>query len=262
MNDDLPAFSHAGHYSGDQGVASHRHTGAEIVYISRGRCITDFSGRSLEAGEGELYVIAPEDIHTQHNHELTETYYVVFSVSPAFFDCTSRVIDINKDKEIVLWLQQLVKLNNDMLFQQCRGLTYAVLSRIAMIERKRHNELTTIPQLSRAIKDIENHLSEPGLSQEIIAIKAGISVSYLKKLFRDEFQSGPMKFVQKERMRKARQMLRNQYMFINEICEKCGYPNPNYFARIFKQVHHKTPTEFRKILSPHHHDISVTSDFQ
>jgi AraC-like DNA-binding protein len=245
MNNDLPAFSHAGHYSGDQGVASHRHTGAEIVYISQGSCITDFSGKSLEAEEGELYVIAPETAHTQRNHEFTETYYVVFSVSPAFFECSSRVIDIKQDKAIVLWLQQLTELNNDMLFQQCRGLAYTLLSRIAMIERRLHSELTTMPQLTRAINYIESHLAEPNLSQATIAQKASISVSYLKKLFRQELQISPMKFVQQARMRKALQLLRNQYMFINEICEKCGYPNPNYFARLFKQIYHKTPTEFR-----------------
>ncbi|MCF6176688.1 MAG: AraC family transcriptional regulator [Victivallaceae bacterium] len=259
MNCDLPTFSHAGHYSGKHGVSSHRHIGAEVVYVSRGSCITDFPGESLEAGNGELYIIAPEVIHTQRNHEFTETYYVVFSVSPTFFDCSSRMIDIKQDKEIVLWLQQLTELNNKMLFQQCRGLTYTLLSRIAMLERRLHSESTTIPQLTRAINYIENHLPESALSQTIIAKQSGISVSYLKKLFRQEFQTSPMKFVQQARMRKALQLLRNQYMFINEISEKCGYPNPNYFARLFKQIHHKTPTEFRN--TPHYanHDFSPTA---
>ena len=259
MNNDLPVFSHAGCYSDNNGVASHWHTSAEIIYIRRGSCITDFSKQSLPAKTGELYVIAPKDVHTQRNYEFTETYYMVFSVSPAFFDCSSRVIDIKQDQAIVLWIQQLTELNDEMLLQQCQRLTYTILSRIAMLERRLHSELTTMPQLNCAISYIENNLAEPTLSQTIIAKNAGISISYLKKLFRQELQTSPMKFVQQARMRKALQLLRNQYMFINEISEACGYPNPNYFSRLFKQIHHKTPTAFRNTPHDANHDFSTTA---
>lgn len=258
MNNDLLAFLHAGHFSTLSEVPAHRHTGAEIVYVINGSCTIDFADKSLVINAGELCITAPGEAHAQHSNQLIENYYVVFNANPDFFDCTSRVINVNHDENIALWLRQLVDLNDQMYFQQCTGLTYAVLSRITMLEARLNHRSAMCPQLHRALKYIENHLADSQLSLDIIAGNAGISVSYLKKLFQAEFNTSPMKFVRDQRMRKSLQMLHNQYLFINEICEKCGYPSPNYFARIFKKMHKKTPSEFRQILNSLSHDISST----
>ena len=256
MNNDILAFLHAGHYSNGQDVPAHKHTGTEIIYIIQGGCTIELADKSFELHEGELCVTAPGEVHSQRNNKLIDNYYLVFNADPDFFDNSSRVINIDEDKEIILWLRQLVELNDNMFFQQCTGLSYAILSRITMLESRLHHKLSTNYQLNQAIKYIEKHISNPQLSLELIAKHSGISVSYLKKLFKSKFQISPMKFVQKQRMRKALQMLRNQYLFINEICEKCGYPNPNYFSRVFKKVYNKTPSEFREILNSSRHDIS------
>lgn len=255
MNEELPVFWHAGHYAGDQQVQSHQHAGAEIIYISRGFCSSNTSESHLDVRSGQLVVIAPGTPHTQKNHEYTETLFAVFSVKQGMFDCCTRLIDIGSDELIVTWLRQLVKLNDAMLMSQCRGLMYSIICRLSMLESKLNNASDIMPQLNYAVNYIEENLTKPDLCQENIAKNAGISVSYLKKLFRREFDISPMKYVQKERMLIARQMLRNQYLFISEVGERCGYHDSNYFSRIFKQIHNVTPAEFRRSINTNHRDI-------
>ena len=255
MNDKLPVFWHAGYYNSDHNVPHHQHAGAEIIYMNRGFCTSELDKHSLDSKQGELVVVAPGTVHSQKNHEYTETLFAVFSANQGSFDCSSRVISIDGDEMIVAWLNQLIKLNDAMLLEQCRGLMFAILSRISMLENKLNSESTIMPQLNRALKYIEDIYARPVLSQEEIAKKAGISVSYLKKLFQRQFETSPMKYVQKERMLIARQLLRNQYLFINEVGEKCGYPDPNYFSRIFRKIHRMTPGEFRHSVNDEHHDI-------
>ena len=241
MKSELPIFWYAGHYNGKHNVSSHQHEGAEIVYISSGHCTSDFAGQSLEARTGDLYVIMHGETHDQKNHKFTETLYVVFSVDQDFLIVRPRVININADYKIAAWLQQLNELNNAMFISQCQGLLYAVLSRIVMLENKLSSELKIMPQLNRAVRYIENNFSNPDLCQDDIAKKRRNKRELLKKTFSPGIPDKPDEICQDIRMRKARQLLHNQYLFINEICEKCGYPNPNYFSRIFRQRNNKSP---------------------
>ena len=59
-------FSYAGHYAHDLPIPVHSHRGTELVYVSNGACVTEFSnGVSLEGKRGTVYVTPPELVHVQ-----------------------------------------------------------------------------------------------------------------------------------------------------------------------------------------------------
>jgi YesN/AraC family two-component response regulator len=45
-------------------------------------------------------------------------------------------------------------------------------------------------------------------------------------------------------MRLAKQML-DESMLIYQVCEKIGFENSSYFAKIFKRFHGVSPTEYK-----------------
>ena len=47
------------------------------------------------------------------------------------------------------------------------------------------------------------------------------------------------------RVEKAKEMLRDTRLSIREISLACGYTDANYFARVFKRITGKTPSEYR-----------------
>ena len=76
----------------------------------------------------------------------------------------------------------------------------------------------------------EFHLSKPYLSK-YIKEKAGMT-------FQD--------VVKKERMKKARTMLRETGHTVETVAAEVGYENVEHFNRLFKKTYGMTPVQYRK----------------
>jgi len=55
----------------------------------------------------------------------------------------------------------------------------------------------------------------------------------------------PNKFIRLIRLNRAKELLQDPSNSIASVALDCGYNDPGYFARIFKQEHGVTPQEWR-----------------
>lgn len=72
-----------------------------------------------------------------------------------------------------------------------------------------------------------------------------ISVYYFIRLFKEEYGVSPYAYLENIRIEKAKQLLLEQNLSIEQIVIKCGLGNTNNFLRIFKNRFGSTPSEFR-----------------
>lgn len=77
-----------------------------------------------------------------------------------------------------------------------------------------------------------------------VASEVGLSSCHLSKLFKKMESVNFKDFVIGVRMKHAKLLLAEGTKTINEIAEKVGYLNANYFSRAFKQFTGKSPSEF------------------
>lgn len=77
-----------------------------------------------------------------------------------------------------------------------------------------------------------------------------LSREYLMKLFKARYGYGIHEYVQKVRMGKARELLADPELKIQEISEMLGYKDKNYFSKAFRNYYECSPSEYR---SMHHH---------
>ena len=62
----------------------------------------------------------------------------------------------------------------------------------------------------------------------------GLSKNSIYQLFRDEFNSTVNEFIIKKRLELAETLLDRKYnMSITDTAVKCGFPDSNYFIRLF-----------------------------
>ena len=67
------------------------------------------------------------------------------------------------------------------------------------------------------------------------------------RLFHDEFHSTVNDFIITKRLKQAQEMSRSkQELNITQIATLCGFPDYNYFIRLFKKHVGITPLQFRK----------------
>lgn len=71
-----------------------------------------------------------------------------------------------------------------------------------------------------------------------------ISISQLKKIFREKHQCGAMEYFTEMKLNYAKQMIRSRQMNVTQIADNLGYTSVHYFSRQFKKKTGMTPSEY------------------
>jgi AraC-like DNA-binding protein len=93
---------------------------------------------------------------------------------------------------------------------------------------------------------VDEHLNER-ISTEDLCNQFFLSKNALYRLFHDEFHTTVNDFIIKKRVRLAQRLLRSEAeLNVTQIASLCGFPDYNYFIRLFKKQVGVTPLQFRK----------------
>ncbi|WP_336776006.1 response regulator [Paenibacillus sp. MMO-58] len=79
----------------------------------------------------------------------------------------------------------------------------------------------------------------------MFADKYFLSREYIMKLFKQQFGCGIHEYVQRIRMDKAKELLDDPSLKIQDISEMLGYKDKNYFSKAFRNYFSISPTEYR-----------------
>jgi len=82
----------------------------------------------------------------------------------------------------------------------------------------------------------------------MFAEKYYLSREYLMKLFKQQYGKGIHEYVQYVRMEKAKELLADEQLKVQEISEMLGYKDKNYFSKAFRNMFSMTPSEYRQSL--------------
>ena len=93
-------------------------------------------------------------------------------------------------------------------------------------------------------KIVEQHYATP-VSLPDLAFLTGRSLSSFKRDFQLTYNMPPAQWIRIKRLEKAKEMLQNTDLPVNEICFSMGFENVSHFSRIFKEYYGQSPTDYR-----------------
>ena len=102
----------------------------------------------------------------------------------------------------------------------------------------------TPERIREVVSFIEGHYQEEKLSVESIAKEFYINYNYLCVLFKKHMDITINDFITETRMQKALEMMYNGAFVVQEIAEKVGYTNVNYFSKCFKKKFGVPPSQY------------------
>lgn len=109
----------------------------------------------------------------------------------------------------------------------------------------KHKTVNGNKKMIEQIKDyIEKNLRED-ITLAAIAQKFYLNSSYLSQLFKSETGENYVDFLTKCRVEKARKLLEDKNLRIQDICELVGYNDSKYFGQMFKKQVGMLPSEYR-----------------
>ena len=100
--------------------------------------------------------------------------------------------------------------------------------------------------MKRVLGYVSENYDKP-LKLEDVAEQVYISPAYLGIIFKKETGKNFTTYLTDLRMKKAKELLLDVRININEVTYKVGYNNVRYFSRIFKENVGISPKEYRKI---------------
>lgn len=100
--------------------------------------------------------------------------------------------------------------------------------------------------LERAIRTVEEHLSDQSFDVQTFSHKMGISRAQLFRKLKALTSETPVELIQTIRLKRAAQLLVDSQMNITEICFEAGFNYPSHFARLFHAKFGFSPKEYRR----------------
>ena len=110
---------------------------------------------------------------------------------------------------------------------------------------REHEDGLSKQKLRQAIEYIEAHLGED-ISLSDIAIELGMSQYYFCHLFKRSTGISPHQFLIRQRVERAKRLLKQLGRTITSVALECGFANQSHFARCFRQCIGVNPNQFRK----------------
>jgi AraC family transcriptional regulator len=98
----------------------------------------------------------------------------------------------------------------------------------------------------RRIKELVQAKIEDDLGLDEMAESVGLSTAHFARMFRKSTGQTPHQFVLRQRIERAKAMLRAPDARILDVAVACGFKTQQHFAQVFRDVCGVSPTEYRQ----------------
>ena len=238
----------------------HQHIRIEINYVYRGNCFLEVNAKRLKFRQGEIMFIPSLVPHffesgsrgcTLMQLEFLPSLIPTFnSLLPSItaIEGSNTVIRIIDNASLVQTIRHIISelTAKRPLHEQLVLLHYTELQ----LHLCRYLEENFLPQdypeaLRQAVKNVRSNYAQP-LSVRTMATQSGVSERYLRRLFTLYLHTNPNDFLNRTRISKAAELIRQTTLSIKEICFQCGFRSQAHFSRMFKRYEGCLPHELNK----------------
>jgi len=101
---------------------------------------------------------------------------------------------------------------------------------------------------SNPIKEVTEYIKQnlkENMSLKSLSEKACMSTTSFYRFFKRELGMSPIEYILNEKIKCAKNLLRNPTIQINEVCYLSGFEDANYFIRLFKKHEGITPKQYQ-----------------
>ncbi len=100
----------------------------------------------------------------------------------------------------------------------------------------------------RRIKELVHAKMEDDLSLDELAQSVGLSTAHFARMFRKSTGETPHQFVLRQKVERAKAMLRAPDARVLDVAVACGFKTQQHFAQVFRDAWGVSPTEYRQDL--------------
>ena len=127
---------------------------------------------------------------------------------------------------------------------ECKSIIYKIMQKIEQ-EYTSQKMLSVNNKILEAVEYIHDNFTDHNLTVEQLSKQFGMSSTYFRNQFASVFHVTPLKYINQLRFTYAQELLQSDYYTVEEIAEKCGFNNINYFSLFIKKQTGFSPSILR-----------------
>ena len=226
----------------------------QINYVIAGKGALHTSKGEFELSEGDVFICLPNLPYAIESKENFIYSYVSFLGSRATEsayrfkineeNCTFKSCDGLRE----LWVTG-VNLPQDLSEIYAEGLilcTLANIGRCTVANQAKKRDSDT-PKLIK--KYIDENFTSQSLCLSKICEALSYDSKYISRLFKKSFGVSFKEYLNTVRLNNARALFDKGYSSVKEVSMLCGYSDPLYFSKLFKEKHGASPSDYARALN-------------
>ncbi len=254
----------------------HKHEFFEVMYVLHGSCTNVYHSHSIPMKAGNICISAPSSVHTVEafsddaillnilirKSTFEHTFLALMEedeILSTFFKRALYQVDeipyllfpIEPDEELLCIMEKTyLEFCENHRFQ--KHLLNSYLSNFFILLLRKHEHQLSVPAFSNnkhsedlifMLRYLQEHVETVTLQD--MASFFNYSERQLQRIIEKATGMSFRENIQRQRLKKACELLENSQLSIEEIGARSGYPSPNNFRRIFENHYHMTPKEYR-----------------
>jgi len=247
----------------------HWHADVEFIVVLQGEMTYFVNGETYLLTKGMGIFVNSGQLHYGFSESEKDCEFIVLVFDPRLI-CTNSYIESeyvlpfihNNNCSLIVfdpnipWKAESLQLIKD-IFKSChrkeKGYELSVQSLLysfwlVLYKNAMHidNSVKKIDftELKAMIGYIQENYSKK-ISLEEISKSGTVSRSKCCKLFKDKIQMSPIQYLNKFRLQRSMELLRENSLSIIEVAHECGFSGASYYTELFHREIGVTPSEFR-----------------
>ena len=219
-----------------------------LAFILSGRATYRFSDETVVAEKGNILFLSKGS-----TYEITvnDPNYRFYFIDFLFESKISQKNEVFSQENLKNLENTFIKFHtlwttgdfSDKIY--CKSLIYNIYSDLVKENALQYIPSSKMSRIDLALDKIKANFSKPDISIEELCKECAMSEVHFRRLFYQIYHTSPMKFIISLRVNKAKELLTNTQMKIQDISETCGFNNPYYFSKVFRQAVGLTPSQYR-----------------
>lgn len=249
----------------------HWHREIEMIMPIRKNYYMEIAGKEYEVKENEVFIIPSSELHhllaCEGRRLIFQFDGSIFDLNPVFapiMRCLSFPINITPEynKEIhalarkgMMDIFKLYNSSDELSEAKIYNIIISILIAVRELELKRQFSSEECDdgmfnKYSKMFDRVFNYIDKNymyDISLESLAELSGYSKYHFSRIFKQYSSVSYLQYLNERRVRAAEQMLLRSNTSVTEIAVRSGFKSLATFNRIFRNIKHCTPSEFKKL---------------
>ncbi len=215
-----------------------------LIFKLNGTTRYDINGKTIYHNQNELLFIPKGESYKVELVSEPPSYYLLINFNAHIPFACSHKFNLGNVTDVSFLLGRIDKLRTNTNKLKCLSVIYEILALAKESEHTAYIRDESYLLINPAVKYLEEHIFDSTLKIGELHKKTPVSDTYFRRIFIARFGVSPKRFVTNKRLTQAKAIIDNgEFNSIGEVARLCGFEDPLYFSKIYKNTYGVPPSK-------------------